>query len=188
MKGENNMIKFLRIGLLFLLFLTFTFFILVPKTNNFLEEQKVEEFIATPLVEEQNDDVYIGVLEIPSIKLKRGFYALTSKNNKVSKNIQMIETSVMPNVLFGNLILASHSGSSNISFFKNLDKLKMNAMAFVYYHNQKFQYVLVDKYNEEKDGNILVKRKKSQTNLTLITCDKKDQTAQTVYVFKQIND
>lgn len=38
---------------------------------------------------------YIGVLEIPSIGVKRGFLNINDKNNVVNKNIQVIEKSDM---------------------------------------------------------------------------------------------
>lgn len=167
---------------------SFLFFSHFMQKNLEKEEiQRVEEFISySP--EEKKEENYIGVLEIPKINLKRGFYDLNSKKNDVNKNIQMIETSLLPDVKASNLILASHSGNSKISFFKNIYKLDIQDIAYVYYNNIKYAYELVDKYDVEKDGTVEIKRNKSQTNLTLITCDKKNKHLQNVYIFKLLND
>lgn len=170
----------------------FGFFFLIGSHFFYLKEEKkvekqVEEFISST-VQEKKEDEYLGVLEIPTIHLKRGFYSITSKKNNVDKNIQVIETSLMPEEKYSSLILASHSGSSKISFFKNLYKLKLKDIAFIYYKEKKYTYELVNIYNEKKDGTIAIRRDKEQTNLTLITCDKKNKTLQNVYIFKLIND
>lgn len=174
----------------FLLLFGFSFLFLsyfMQKNLEQEEAQKVEEFI-TYSQEEQKSENYIGVLEIPKINLKRGFYDLSSKKNTVNKNIQMIETSLLPDVKASNLILASHSGNSKISFFKNIYKLDIQDIAYVYYNNIKYTYELVDKYDVVKNGTVEIRRNKSQTNLTLITCDKKKKHLQNVYIFKLLND
>lgn len=169
----------------FLFLLGISFLVISHFTYIYTEEkakEQVEEFLSVS-TEEKKDD-YFGVLEIPKISLKRGFYSLTSKKNNVDKNIQVIETSLMPEEEFSNLILASHSGSSKISYFKNLYKLELNDIAYIYYNEKKYTYELVAIYNEKKDGTITIKREYNQTNLTLITCDKKNKHLQNVYIFK----
>ena len=59
-------------------------------------------------VEETQGNYYIGYLEIPKINLKRGFVNPNSPDNDVSKNIQIIKSSDMPDVNKGNFILAAH--------------------------------------------------------------------------------
>lgn len=181
--------KFKIIGFLFLLF-GFNFFFLsnfIYKSVDKKELEKVENFIAnsSPISEQEN---FLGVLEIPKIKLKRGFYELTSKQNNVNQNIEVIETSLLPDNAYSNLILASHSGNSRISYFKNLDQLELEDEAYIYYNERKYFYKLINIYSEEKDGTIAIRRANYQTNLTLITCDKKNKTLQNVYIFKLISD
>lgn len=166
------------LGISFLAISHFTYIYTEEKTK-----EEVEEFLSVSPEETKKED-YLGVLEIPKISLKRGFYSLTSKKNKVDKNIQVIETSVMPEEKFSNLILASHSGSSKISYFKNLYKLELKDIAYIYYNDKKYTYELVAIYDERKDGTITIKREFNQTNLTLITCDKKNKHLQNVYIFK----
>ena len=96
-------------------------------------DTKIEDFFDddnTSQVEEPKEDKqentntskvtnynYIAVLEIPSINLKRGLVDPSSKYNNVNYNIQIIDKSSMPDVVNGNLVLASHNGASYISFF-----------------------------------------------------------------------
>lgn len=174
-----------KIGI-FLLVLGFSFLVashFIYINNEKKAEEQVEEFLSFSAEKKKKED-YLGVLEIPKLNLKRGFYSLESKKNNVDKNIQVIETSVMPKEEFSNLILASHSGNSKISYFKNLHKLELKDIAYIHYNDRKYTYELINIYNETKDGTISIKRDFNQTNLTLITCDKKNKTLQNVYIFK----
>ena len=126
---------------------------------------------------------YIGVLEIKKIKLKRGFYNIDSNNNNVDKNIMVINSSDMPDVNLGNLILASHSGNSNISYFKNIDKLRIGDIASVYYLKNKYNYKLVNYYEVDKTGVIQIIKNNDINCLTLITC-KKNTNKQLVFIFE----
>lgn len=133
----------------------------------------------------KGNDKYLGILEIKSIKLKRGFYDINSKLNDVDKNIEVIESSLMPNIKNSNLILASHSGNSDISYFKNLDKLNLGDIASVYYHKNKYDYKLVNYYEVIKSGKVQIIKNNDVNNLTLITC-KKNSDKQIVYIFELI--
>ena len=130
---------------------------------------------------------YIGTLIIDKINLNRGFYSIDSKYNNVDQNIMVIEKSNMPNITNGNLILASHSGSSSISFFKNLYLLELNDKASVKYKNRTYNYKIVNIYTDKKDGDVVVSRDANSTILTLITCTKNDNTTQTIYIFELDN-
>ncbi len=126
---------------------------------------------------------YVGILEIKKIKLKRGFYSIDSNKNNVDKNIMVINSSDMPDVNLGNLILASHSGNSNISYFKNLDKLEIGDIASVYYLKNKYDYKLVNYYEVDKIGVVQIIKNNDVNCLTLITC-KKNTNKQLVFIFE----
>lgn len=130
----------------------------------------------------ESKNIYVGYLNIPKINLQRGFTDINSKYNKVSKNIYVHPSSSYPDKVNGNLILASHSGTSSISFFKNLYKLELNDDAYVNYNNKDYHYKVTDIYTDVKDGDIGIRRNKNKTTLTLITCTKNDKTTQTVYI------
>lgn len=124
---------------------------------------------------------YLGILSIPKINLNRGFYEYTSPLNTVDKNIEVIETSKMPDVLNGNLILASHSGNSKIAYFKHLDELQIKDEVYVYYLNKKYKYIIASIYDRKKTGYIDIVRDKNKNTITLITC-KKNTNLQTVFI------
>ena len=154
-------------------------------------EEKIEEIVEqTPEVVEQPEEPktepvvesYVAVLEIPEIDLKKGLYSMDSKNNKVSRNVTILSPSNYPDVKGGNFVLAAHSGSGYISFFKNLYKLSTGSYAYIYYNDVKYTYKINYIYKQPKTGTINVYRPYGETTLMLITCTKNDETSQTVYV------
>lgn len=125
---------------------------------------------------------YLGVLEIPKIYLKRGFYGTDSKYNDIKYNVTLMKGADLPNVVNGNLILVAHSGTAYISYFKNLYRLKVGDPCYVTYNGVKYTYIIKNIYNVDKTGAVPIIRDKSKTSLTLITCTKDDLTKQTVYI------
>lgn len=125
---------------------------------------------------------YIAILEIPSIGLKRGFVDFGSAYNNVKYNIQVIEHSGMPDVENSNLILAGHNGTSNVSFFNDLDKLKEDSLVYIYYDNVKYIYKINNHYEAKKDGKVEIIRNKNKTAITLITCKKNSKDKHLIYI------
>lgn len=146
-----------------------------------LEVEQTEE---DPEVHEQISYSYIGTLEIPKIKLNRGFLNIDSPYNNVDRNITVIQNSTFPDEKNGNLILAAHSGNCTICFFDKLYKLSIKDKAIVTYNGYKYTYILKNTYNVEKTGKVEIKRNIQKTVLTLITCTHNSDTEQTVYIFE----
>lgn len=119
------------------------------------------------------------VLSIPKINLNQEFYPNDKFKNNVDQGIQVIDGSIMPDKN-GNLILASHSGSSSIAYFKHLDLLNVGDKVYVIYNGMKYSYVISNIYDVEKTGFVEIKRDNRQT-ITLITC-KKNTNKQTVFI------
>lgn len=130
----------------------------------------------------------IGALEIPKIKVKNYLYSINSDNNDVSKNVEIINPSDMPNVNNGNLILAAHSGNSKIAYFKNLNRLLIGDVAIINYNDVNYIYKLTNTYSVKKNGSVEIIRDNNKTCLTLITCDKKDKNKQLVFIFELNNN
>ena len=133
-----------------------------------------------------NYEPYLAVLKIQKLNLERCFYDKTSSLNNVDYNILFHSNSDYPDKLNGNVILASHSGTSSISYFKNLYKLELGDEAQINYKNTTYTYKVVNIYKEEKDGTIAIYRNKEKSTLTLITCTKNDNAKQTVYILERI--
>ena len=113
---------------------------------------------------------YVAVLEIPKINLKRGLVDKNSKANNVNRNIYTLKESIFPNENnISHIILASHSGSGNYSYFNKLKNLDMNDQVFLYYKGIKYIYEVVNKYEVEKTGKVNLKLT-SSSDITLITC------------------
>lgn len=152
------------------------------------EEHSVESIPQEQPKEEDNKKSsspsynYIAILEIPSIDLKRGLVDYNSRYNNVKYNIQIIEHSQMPNVENSNLILAGHNGTSGVSFFRNLYKLKEDSLIYIYYDGIKYIYKLNNSYDTSKDGKVEIVRNRYKNTITLITCKRGTKDKQTVFI------
>ena len=166
------------------------------KKEVIIEENKIEEFFVEETIEEpqmteitpvteskrQNTANYSMIVEIPNIGLKKGLCSIGQECNAVSKNIQILKESDMPNVTNGNLLLAGHNGNSKVSFFNKLDKLKVNDSIYIYYNGTKYEYKLSNYYDIKKTGKAIIHRDNDKTTLVLITCKKNTDDKQVVYI------
>lgn len=153
----------------------------VPITNNLPEDNK--QAVQAPAIDYSK---YLGVLEIPKVGLKRGFYNLDSKYNDIQYNVTLVEGSNMPDVVNGNLILMAHSGDAAVSYFAYLYILKIGDKAYVTYNGNKYTYQIVNIYDVPKTGRVKIVRSYDKTTLTLITCTKNNDKSQTVYILELV--
>lgn len=130
---------------------------------------------------------YLGVLEIPRIGLKRGFYNVGSKYNDIQYNVTMVGGSTLPDVQNGNLILMAHSGDAYISYFAYLWMLNVGDSVYVTYNGQKYHYQIVNIYDVPKTGVVVIHRNLERTTLTMVTCTKDNDAAQTVYISELVD-
>lgn len=190
MKEKNNL--FYRKIITIVLFIN-TLLLIIIKLSNLIKVNN-ENYEVNSYLNNYNEDVgyinnnknkeeYLGILEIKKIKLRKGFYKLNSNLNNVNKNITIVSSSDMPNVNKGNLILASHSGNSSVSYFRYLDKLDMEDIASIYYLGKKYDYKLINYYDVDKNGSVQIIKNNDINTLTLITC-KKNTDKQTVFIFE----
>lgn len=194
MKEKNYL--FYRVILTIVLFIS-CFMIIIIKLNNLIkvnsEIYEVNSYLNNYDEEvsyknnNKNKEEYIGILEIKKIKLRKGFYKLNSNLNDVDKNIMIVGSSNMPDVNKGNMILASHSGNSSVSYFRYLDKLKKGDIASIYYLGKKYDYKLINYYDVNKNGSVQIIKNNDINTLTLITC-KKNTVKQTVFIFELIKE
>lgn len=148
-------------------------------------EEIVEQPVEEPKEEPKNDytyEDYLGILDIPKIKLYKGFYNKTSKLNNVNINLYVLPVSAYPDAERGNLIIAGHYGNRNNSYFRNLYLLEVGDDITIHYNSKRYIYEITNIYLENKDGNVRIIRDNSKTTLTLITCTKDDDNHQTVYI------
>ena len=168
--------------------------------ENIIEPVDETEDIENPLDDESNVENpeesaqtspapanYFGVLEIPKIKLKRGFYDLDSPYNNVDKNVVVIRGSTFPDEENNNLILAGHSGNCWYCYFNKLYKLDIGDDAYLTYNGNVYEYEIVNIYEVEKTGSVAIYRNYKKSTLTLITCTRNSKTKQTVYILELQN-
>ena len=137
------------------------------------EEENIESTEIPQEKEEVKEQVkinYIAVLKIPKINLERGLVDPNSYLNNVKYNLQWIDGTSMPDEENGNVIIAGHSGSARISYFRKLDKLVIGDDIFLVYKNTEYKYKVVDIYDIEKTGKAEIIKNKNTTTITLITC------------------
>lgn len=143
---------------------------LVGIINN---EDKTEDITSDNFKEEKTD--IIGYIKIEKIKLIKKLYDINSMENTVEKNIQILDSSSMPDIDGGNFILAAHSGFSSIAYFHNLYKLEIGDGIDIIYDNKNYKYIVDNIYVVPKTGKIPIKRDQAKTTITLTTCFSDDQ-------------
>ena len=154
--------------------------------NNFYEQQE-EYVVDVPVMEEElvKEEVaeqeekketttptinYIAVIKIPKIGLEKGLASKGSYWNNVNRNIEILSESDMPDVENGNVILAGHSGNSEVSYFRKLNKLQNDDTVSIVYNGKEYKYKMVNSYEIEKNGYAHIVRNAEKSTLTLITC------------------
>lgn len=152
-----------------------------------LVEQKTEDDNNGNVSRTENYEKYLGILEIPKIGLKKGFYNIGSRYNSIQYNVTVVNGSTFPDVDGGNLMLMAHSGTAYISYFRYLYKLRVGDQAYVTYNGKKYQYKIVNIYDVPKTGQVTINRNFDVTTLTLITCTYNDDTKQTVYIAELVS-
>lgn len=130
----------------------------------------VESTIENKELPKTKDINYIATIKIPKINLEKGIVGKESEYNNIEYGIEVLEESDMPDVENGDLILASHSGNSNVSHFKNLNKLELNDIVEIRYKNSSYLYKVIDIYEIDKIGEIRIEKEEVKKTLTLVTC------------------
>ena len=125
---------------------------------------------------------YIAILEIPDLNIYNGLYNKYSKYNDVKYNVAILPNSSMPDIENSNLILASHNGTSNVSYFRNLSNINESTLIYLYYNGYKYIYKYHHSYEVIKNGVVEIKRDRFVNTITLITCKENDDTKQVVYI------
>lgn len=149
---------------------------LIPKKQ---ERTRVD----TPETKEE----YKGIVEIPRLNFKKGFYDSTSSLNNVDQNVTLLEPKALDNVKGILIVLAAHSGNSRISYFHNLDLLNIQDKVYLYFQNFKYTYKVIEKYEIKKDGTLEITKNENGL-LYLTTCSERDKTKQLVIITKLVGE
>ena len=155
------------------------------KVNNYYEKKlnvtKVKDYInnkENTVILSKSTIKKGAILEIPKMNIVRMFYDSSNKDNDVSKNIAMLAPNSFTSLNQGAILLAAHSGKSNISFFHNLDILRIDDEINIYYDNYKYIYQVKEKYETTKIGKVVILD--NPLYLYLTTCSEKDKNNQLI--------
>ena len=157
--------------------------LVIFKNKDTIKKNNIIETI-TSKIEEVKIDNYYGRITIDKIGLSEYFYSINDSRNNVDKGIEVLKPSIMPDKENSKLFLASHSGNSNISYFKNINKLEYNDEVIINYLNNCYKYKVKDKYEIIKNGTLNIKEIEDNT-LILITCVR-DTNRQLVVICKKV--
>ena len=134
-------------------------FYVIHEEKEITEEVEIKEEEKKPETKKKVE--YIAVIKIPKINLERGLVDRNSYLNDVKYNIEILKESSMPDEVGGNVILASHSGTARISYFKNLHKLTIGDSISINYKSTIYNYKVVDIYEIDKTGTAEIIRNKN---------------------------
>jgi len=129
---------------------------------------------------------YFAIISIPKINLTKELPHPNGKENNVDKNIEVLKPYKTPNKTGTNLILASHSGTSKVSYFNNIKELTNDDDIYIYYKNRKYHYKVIKKYEVIKNGKLNIITSSNETLLTMTTCST-NKNKQLVIIAKQLN-
>ena len=143
--------------------------------NEIIIDNEIDKVDKTSSVEEKQEKSkskleYVAVLKIPKIKLEKGIVGKNSKYNSVDYGIEVLDNSDTPDVEKGNIILCAHAGNSKVSYFRELDLLKVGDVVMLIYKGKTYQYEIVDIYSIKKTGTAPIRRDRDKSTITLITC------------------
>lgn len=116
----------------------------------------------------KQDDSYYGILEIPKIDFKRGYYSNDDYRNNIDSNVTLIDV-----VDDKDYIFAAHSGYGSKAYFNNIQFLDRDDIINLYINNSKYVFKVDKKYLNNKQGkvNIINGNKK---RVILVTCNNDD--------------
>ena len=115
----------------------------------------------------------IGNLIIKKIKVNNSLYDIKNPNNNVDKNVTILYRDD------NTIVLAAHSGTGKVAYFKSLNQLRANDEVIVNLNNKQYKYVVKDIWEEEKNGTINFK-KDEREQLILTTCSPNNNKRQLV--------
>lgn len=121
----------------------------------------------------------IGKIIIKKININNDLYAVESPKNNIEENITILEDSITPDKENSIMIIAAHSGTGNVAYFEELDKLNINDEITIIYYNKKYNYIVKNIWEEKKVGYINV-NKENKKQLILTTCSPKREKYQLI--------
>ena len=147
--------------------------IILLNNNEISTDQKINKNINNNYIE------IIGKLEIKKLNINKPLYEIYNDKNNIEENIEILKESILPPNNKSIVFLAAHSGTSNISYFNELDKLEKKDIIELTINNKVYIYEVKDKYRQKKKGYININKEK-ENQLILTTCDPNNEKYQLI--------
>lgn len=163
-----------------IILLGLTYFVI--KIYNYYSDYKNNQKSVSAYINNELDTIeeekyqYNSILEIPSINLKRGILDINDIYNDAKYNIELIKED--DNVI----VLASHNGNNQNSYFRDLKKLSLGDKILYYKNGILGEYIYSESYDIKKDGYADIYRQKNKKSIILITCKDNTNDGQTVHI------
>ncbi len=119
---------------------------------------------------------YKAVLDIPSVKIKRGILDIDNTYNKAKYNVELVKEDD------DIIVLASHNGNNYNSFFGNLKNISLGDEINYYYNGKLYKYIYTDSYEIIKNGYADIYRREGEKTIALITCKDNSNDGQIVFI------
>lgn len=120
----------------------------------------------------KQDNEKIGTISIPKINLVKNIYNINSKKNNIEENVTILKIIEDKDNHTKTMIIAAHSGTGDLAYFKNLHKLNLNDTVILNYNNTNIIYKINKIYEQDKNGYITIQQKNTD-RLILTTCSEK---------------
>lgn len=117
---------------------------------------------------EENDNI-IGYIKIDKLNINEKLYKINSSENNVDKHITILKESVLPDKENSIVFIAAHSGTGDIAYFKDLDKLKIRDNIILNINKKNYTYTVKEMWEDPKNGYININKEKEK-QLILTTC------------------
>ena len=153
--------------------------------NYYVEKEDISNSVPKISTKDTSKESYLGIIYIPKINLKTGFYNIKSNKNNVNNSVTILKESVMPENDNSIIYLAAHSGIGKIAYFNDIDKLSNGDIINLSINNSDYQYTITDIYEMIKTGEIMVDHNINEKTLVLTTCSK-NKNMQLVIVAKML--
>ncbi len=140
-----------------------------------------------PLSGKKPNEIPIARLIIKDYNINQYIYDIDSRENNVERNVTLLQGSILPEKDNSIVFLAAHSGTSRVSYFTKLNKMKKSINIYFYYNNKIYTYKVIDIEEQQKDGYIEI-NKDNKKQLILTTCSTKNKQKQLVIKSTLINE
>lgn len=149
---------------------------IIKINNNYTNNNIINKF---NIIEKRIPNDEIGSLKITSLNINEKLYKIDSEENNVDKHVTILKESIFPDNDNSIVFIAAHSGTGDIAYFKDLDKIKKGDLIVLEINNNKYNYIVKNSWEEKKNGYINVNKEESN-QLILTTCSPNNMNKQLI--------